>query len=83
MPPASGFLPLNPLSLLTSFAGLLNPEGIPSFSPGLRVGELPWVSAKVFFFNPEGVAASAGFFPGLAACDRCGNPFRVGESLSP
>ncbi len=35
----------------------LNPEGIPSFSPGLRVGELPWVGSKEILCNPEGVAA--------------------------
>jgi hypothetical protein len=61
----------------------LNPEGIPSISPGLRVGELPWVVSNGILFNPEGVAAGAGFFLGLAPCDRCFNPFRVGESLSP
>jgi hypothetical protein len=33
-----------------------NPEGIESFSPGLRVRELPWVWAAMIF-NPNGVAS--------------------------
>ena len=61
----------------------LNPERIPSFSPGLRVGELPWVESNGILFNPEGVTAGPGFSFGLAPCKQCFNPFRVGESLTP
>jgi hypothetical protein len=76
---APGF---NPCDYSQPASGCLNPEGIPSFSPGLRVGELPWVGSKRILFNPEMVAARAVLL-GLTSHDRCFNPFSVGESLSP
>ena len=73
-PVTSALTSLLNLALPTALPACLNPEGIPSFSPGLQatLGRLQWNSLQ-----PEGVASGAGFPLGLAPCDRCFNPFRV------
>src|SRR6266498_2567617 len=73
LPPPNGHAIAVSGCALEHLHSAVNPNGIPSYSPGLARRRLPWVEARASPANPERVASMPS---GRGGADWC-NPFRV------